>query len=55
MVEYFAQSANPANASDVTPIVALTAVATIPARKANLKISDALSKKRRLAAKRFTR
>ena len=36
---YIAQCANPAKDSVVTPIVALMAVLTIPAKKANLKIS----------------
>src|SRR6516165_11106737 len=55
MVPYIDQLANPPNAKVVTPTVALTAVLTIPAKNANLKISCALSKKRPLAAKRFTR
>jgi len=53
MVQYIDQLANPPNAKVVTPTVALTAVLTIAAKKANLKISCALSKKRPLAAKRF--
>src|SRR5260370_28656650 len=52
---YIVHSANPLNARLVTPIVALTAVLTIPARKPNLKTSCALSKECGPPAKRVTR
>src|SRR6266436_2389447 len=52
---YIVHSANPHRARLVTPIVALTAVLTIPARKPNLKTSCALSKECGPPAKRVTR
>jgi len=50
-----AQSAKPPSASDVTPIVALTVVATIPASRANLKVSCARANASLPPANRFTR
>jgi hypothetical protein len=52
---YAAQSANPPKDRDVTPIVALIVVLSIPSRNANLKMSCALSKACGPRAKRRTR